>query len=308
VPERGIDGNTNGNYYESNSVFHTGEGDESPWWEVDLLATTPVDKVVIWNRTDGVGERFNNSKIVLLDENRKSIWEQTIAEAPKANGEYAASSAQSLKFTAAVADFTQEGYNAADVLTAKASNSKGWAVGGKTGEPHWLGLFPEARVDVPANSQLQLIIEQSFKTENLLLGKFRVSLSASARAQEVAQTPKAILDLLAIPKDARTPDQAAELATWYFVNAAPELAAQRAQRAKVHTDLANLKAETSVPVFKELAGDARRKTKLQHRGIYTDLGDEVTEGVPAAFLKSGEVAPRRIASHSRSGSSAGTTR
>ena len=292
VPERGIDGNTNGNYFESNSVFHTGEGDESPWWEVDLLATTPVDKVVIWNRTDGVGERFNNSKIVLLDENRKSIWEQTVAEAPKANGEYAASSAQGLKLTAAVTDFTQAGFNAADVLAAKANNAKGWAVGGKTGEPHWLALFPEAQVDVLANSQIQLIIEQSYKTENLLLGKFRVSSSASPRAMEVAQTPKNILDLLAIAKDARTPEQAAELATWYFVNAAPELAAQRAQRAKVHTDLTNLKAETSVPVFKELTGDARRKTKLQHRGIYTDLGDEVTAGVPAAFLKSGEAAPK----------------
>jgi cytochrome c553 len=39
----------------------------------------------------------------------------------------------------------------------------------------------------------------------------------------------------------------------------------------------------SVPVFEELAGDKRRKTQIQLRGNWQNLGDEVVEGVPAAF-------------------------
>ena len=35
--------------------------------------------------------------------------------------------------------------------------------------------------------------------------------------------------------------------------------------------------------MKELAGAARRKTQLQFRGNFLDLGDEVSEGMPAAF-------------------------
>ena len=292
VPERGNDGNTNGNYYEANSVFHTEDGRDDPWWEVDLQALTPVDKVAIWNRTDAAGDRFANSKIVLLDENRKPVWEQAITEAPKANAEYAASAALGLKFSTAVADFSQDGFPAESVLTAKAEPSKGWAIGGKQGEPHWLVLFPESAAEIPANSQIQLVIEQTSQHESHLLGKFRVSVSASPRAIEVARTPTRVRELLAITTEARTPEQASELATWYFANAAPELAVQRAQRTKTHTDLLNLKADTSVPVFRELAGEARRKTRLQHRGTYTDLGDEVPEGVPTAFIPQGSEIPR----------------
>jgi hypothetical protein len=39
----------------------------------------------------------------------------------------------------------------------------------------------------------------------------------------------------------------------------------------------------TVPVLQELAGDTRRVTKIQLRGNWQNLGDEVVEGVPAAF-------------------------
>src|SRR5207247_2056786 len=39
----------------------------------------------------------------------------------------------------------------------------------------------------------------------------------------------------------------------------------------------------SVPIFRELTGDKRRKTHIQFRGNYLALGDEVTEALPAAF-------------------------
>ncbi len=291
APQRAIDGNTNGNYFESNSVTHTAVADD-PWWEVDLQSATSIDKVVLWNRTDGAGDRLANSKIVLLDENRKSVWEQAIVEAPKVSQEYAASAAVGLKFSAAVADYSQPNFSAEQVLTAKSEPNKGWAIGGALGQPHWLVLVPEAATEIPANCQLQLVIEQNSQHESHVLGKFRISASTSPRAVEVARTPTLIRDILAVAADQRTPEQTTALQAWYFTNLAPELAIARERKTKLTTDLANLKPETSVPVFKELAEGARRKTMLQHRGNYQDLGDEVTEGVPAAFLPQGTKMPK----------------
>ncbi len=285
------DGNTNGQYFEGKSVSHTATADD-PWWEVDLLSLVPVDKVVLWNRTDGAGDRLANSKIVLLDENRQPVWEQAITEAPKVSQEYAASAARGLKFSAAVADYTQPNFAPEQVLTEKPDPNKGWAVGGSLGQPHWLVLVPEAATEIPAGSQIQLVIEQQSKNENHVLGKFRISTSTSPRAVEVARTPASIRDVLAIATEKRTPEQATALQSWYLANIAPELATARERKAKLTTDLANLKPETSVPVFQELTEGARRKTMLQHRGNYLDLGDEVAEGVPAAFLPPGAEMPK----------------
>ena len=55
--------------------------------------------------------------------------------------------------------------------------------------------------------------------------------------------------------------------------------------------LAALKPDTTVPVFRELAGDERRKTYVQHRGNFLVLGKEVSEGVPKAFHRLPEGVP-----------------
>src|SRR5262249_28228303 len=76
------DRNTNGDYYGSKSTTHTKQ-ESNPWWEVKLAALSPVDQVVVWNRTDGnVGVRLAGFKLLLLDDERKVVWQQTIAEAP----------------------------------------------------------------------------------------------------------------------------------------------------------------------------------------------------------------------------------
>ena len=52
-----------------------------------------------------------------------------------------------------------------------------------------------------------------------------------------------------------------------------------------------IKPDTTVPVLRELATASRRKTQIQHRGNYLDLGKEVAEGVPTAFPTLPEGAP-----------------
>ena len=56
--------------------------------------------------------------------------------------------------------------------------------------------------------------------------------------------------------------------------------------------LDEIKPETTVPIQRDLAGKARRTTRLQRRGSFLDLGDEVSEGVPEAIFPLPAAGPR----------------
>ncbi|MBD3674259.1 MAG: DUF1553 domain-containing protein [Planctomycetaceae bacterium] len=94
-----IDGNTDGHYFDAKSTTHT-KSSNDPWWEVDLGSEREIDKVVVWNRTDGsVYSRLNNFRILLINEQQKegkavreTVWTQEVKEAPKVSAEYAVDS------------------------------------------------------------------------------------------------------------------------------------------------------------------------------------------------------------------------
>jgi hypothetical protein len=48
--ELAVDGNTDGDFSKG-STTHTMNG-TNEWWELDLGAVTPVERLVLWNRTD----------------------------------------------------------------------------------------------------------------------------------------------------------------------------------------------------------------------------------------------------------------
>ncbi|QDT35518.1 DUF1553 domain-containing protein [Thalassoglobus polymorphus] len=70
-----VDGNTDGDFFESKSTTHTNR-DASPWWEVDLGATYQIDRISVWNRNDSpnIGKRLDDFRVVLLDEKRNPTW------------------------------------------------------------------------------------------------------------------------------------------------------------------------------------------------------------------------------------------
>lgn len=78
--DKAIDGDTNGNFLEG-STTHT-NGENNPWWEVDLLKDKELTKVVIWNRTDSNQRRLDGFKLSILDANRKAVWETEVPKAP----------------------------------------------------------------------------------------------------------------------------------------------------------------------------------------------------------------------------------
>jgi hyaluronoglucosaminidase len=68
VPERAVDGNTNGNW-GAGSVTHTAEdGSPEPWWQADLEEEVPIHSVHLWNRTDCCSERLSDSYVLISSE------------------------------------------------------------------------------------------------------------------------------------------------------------------------------------------------------------------------------------------------
>jgi azurin/glucose/arabinose dehydrogenase len=85
--DRAIDGKTGGNYYD-NSVTHTAENVDQPWWELDLGSEQPIDSLTIWNRTDGpYWNRMEGFELTVLDAKRGEVFKKSGIPASKdANG------------------------------------------------------------------------------------------------------------------------------------------------------------------------------------------------------------------------------
>lgn len=70
--QRAIDGNTNP-IYSAGGQTHTPEDGQDPWWEVDLGAEYPVERVSIFNRTEGFENRLDGFTLKVLDANREEV-------------------------------------------------------------------------------------------------------------------------------------------------------------------------------------------------------------------------------------------
>jgi hypothetical protein len=73
VPSRAIDCNNDG-VYGNGSITHTAVGDAAPWWELDLLTTATIHRIVLWNRSDCCSDRLSNFRASLLDDERAVVW------------------------------------------------------------------------------------------------------------------------------------------------------------------------------------------------------------------------------------------
>ncbi len=276
-----IDGNTDGDY-QKRSTTHT-QTEDNPWWELDLQSSQPVDRIEIWNRTDnGLHTGLKDFRIVLLDENRKVVWETTVAKSPNPNSGYGVSGARGITFAAAYADFSQDGFAAANVLNTKEPENSGWAIAPHVAQSHSLTLIPQAPLEVPMGSTLNIKIEQLSKHVNHTLGHFQIAVTEDERASEYATTPAPIRAILDLPNSARTDAQGATLSK-YYLTITPEFKEQRTKLAQLQKQLAEIKPHTTVPIMRELAAEKQRTTNIQLRGNYLAKGAEVTAGVPAAF-------------------------
>ncbi|HLX65261.1 MAG TPA: DUF1553 domain-containing protein [Planctomycetota bacterium] len=294
--KRAIDGNTDGDYFKSNSVSHTGIGDNL-WWEVDLKREHAIEGITVWNRTDGGnGAKLKDAHVIVLDKTRSEVWRGEIKDPPSQSKALDTGGARTIQFASALADAEHNGYDAdAVVRDADPKNAKnakknpkadkpGWNINFADGKTHALTLIASAPADVPAGATLHVSILQDGlrKLDDDLKERFRISTTSDARAAEWSRTPENVVQAIVVSPDKRSPAQRDELTHFYLSTLAPELKTERANLVSLKKQLDEMKPN-SVPVMRELAGDKRRKTKIQFRGNYLSLGDEVSEGVPAAF-------------------------
>lgn len=288
--KRAIDGRTDGEYAKG-SVSHTA-GQDDPWWEVDLGAAKNLERIAVWNRTDGnVANRLDGFRVVALDANRQPVWESgTQAKAPAKNQDFAIAGPRSLTFSAAYADHEQEGFPAAALIKAT-KDKPGWAVGGSADKPHALTLLLKAPAGIETGSTLRITVEQKSAQKQHTLGAFRVSATGDARIAQIASLPGAVADALRQPAAERSAASLKAVVDHYVRNVAKESAADRAKLAALIKERDAIKPVT-VPIMQELAEKDRRKTQIQRRGNWQDLGDEVGPGVPSAFNPFPDDAPK----------------
>ncbi|HWA97773.1 MAG TPA: PVC-type heme-binding CxxCH protein [Pirellulales bacterium] len=101
---RAIDGKKDGSFGAGGQT-HTEENTNKPWWELDLGRDEPIEKIVIYNRTDGdLGNRMNNFRLTVLDSRGRQVLkaDKNKAPAPMAEFVLASDDARSLVRQAAM--------------------------------------------------------------------------------------------------------------------------------------------------------------------------------------------------------------
>ncbi|MFO0922673.1 MAG: DUF1553 domain-containing protein [Pirellulales bacterium] len=291
---RAIDGNVSGKYTDQ-STTHTASS-KDPWWEVDLLENRSVEQIVVHNRTDdSVFSRLSGAKILVLDANRNELWSGAIEKATKKPEKQTVRDQPVWKWTAATADYEQEGFAAAGVLDQNADT--GWAVGGSLDRPHSLTLVRDSSTPESASNRQSLSIENEGKPSQKLrlelqfeskhakhiLRRFRVAWTDDPHMQERSEVAAPWLALVLKKRSDRTEEDAQKLAVYYQRDRSPRYAAMRKEWKDLTKRIADQKPSTSVPIQKELDAAQRRKTFVHVRGNYRVQGEVVEAGVPMAF-------------------------
>ncbi|MCB1228824.1 MAG: DUF1553 domain-containing protein [Verrucomicrobiae bacterium] len=276
-----IDGITDGNF-SAHKTTHTAE-ETNPWWEVDLGSEVPIDRIVLWNRTDGgTASRIEGYTIQLLDGARRLVWEETGQRAPEKNAEWALSGERQLHFATATADFSTDKYPVSAAAGAVSRNLAGWDVTPRQNEPNEAVFVLGAPVEVAAGDKLTVTLNHDYNYGGqLTLGRFRISLTSDPSLPKRGQLPPDILRLVDKGESERTEAEAKKLAD-YFRGVAPSLSKIRTEIASLQKKRDAIKTPT-VPVMAELPAAQHRETRIQVRGNFMDLGDKVIHGVPAAF-------------------------
>ncbi|NBV32785.1 MAG: DUF1553 domain-containing protein, partial [Proteobacteria bacterium] len=173
-----------------------------------------------------------------------------------------------VKFKAVFATSATGGYEPQTVVGLKVtdtanSRNKGWSVAASP-KPQTLTLLPEKPIALKLGDSLRIELDQRSRKKEQHLTAFSLQYTGDARAETLAATPVNLLPV-------------------------------RKELADAKIKLAALKPNT-VPILRELGAEKKRTTKVQIRGNYLNLGDEVAPGTPSVLppLPAGTV-PDRLA-------------
>jgi hypothetical protein len=274
-----IDGDTNGHYSEAKSTTHTGT-ENNPWWEVDLGSESPIDRIVVWNRTDGnLGTRLAGYRVQLLDAAHKVVWQEAPSGVPNPQRELAISGVRNVGLASAVADFSQAGFAVESATQGTDLATKGWAIAPQTGKSHWAAFIAAAPIAGLKNPLLRFTLQQQFEQPRHTLGRFRLSATTDRSVLKRTGISAEILALVDTPAAERSAAQQAKLAAHYRT-LAPSLKPLRDEIAALEKARPTPPA---VPVMQELPIEKRRATHIMVKGNFLSPGEAVEPALPSAF-------------------------
>ena len=276
--DRAIDGDTDGNYF-ANSVTHCAIEDD-PWWELDFGKAQQVERVRVWNRTDGnLQPRLSGAVVELLDEQRNLIATSHIAKGPLENTDWLTAQPSELRISSVTADFEQKDYTAA--MAVDGNPQTGWAIGPRQGRAHELHLH----FDCPTGpGLLEVTLEQNYGSQHVL-GHFGLSWTNLAEPPQLLpkELKKALLEAPDIGQSRNKADEEhLALLREHFRSLDPGIQDLNDQVAQIDEAIERL-AVPRTPVLVALPPDRYRKTHILAMGNFLDPKEEVTAATPAAF-------------------------
>lgn len=137
------------------------------------------------------------------------LHEFRLSVAPKADP----GKAESIGFQNATATFSQESWSAAGAVDG--NEATGWAVSPQFNQSHTATFETKATAGAAGGSVLTFTLSQQFADGKHLLGRFRISVTASPRPFGDGQLPADVAAALAVAGDKRTAEQKTALANYF---------------------------------------------------------------------------------------------
>ncbi|MEM9021518.1 MAG: DUF1553 domain-containing protein [Planctomycetota bacterium] len=286
-----IDGITDGNF-EQSMTTHTAI-EQNPWWEVDLGQAKPIEKVVVFNRTDpNTPGRLSGATVTLLDAERNPVWQGVIESATAEPMAFETTGRQRVRFTSATATYQHPEWPAALAVDDAGAKGKGWAIHPEQGKDHLAIFETGSDIGFEGGTTLRFTIVQNHGRQHTL-GRFRLSVTDGPRP--VPTLPSDVQSILAIADDERSEEQTRRI-NQYFIEAAPQAQAIREKIQGLERQLARLEGRVPTAlVMQELPADRQRETYLFNGGSFlAPMKDRgiMEPGTPAVFHAFPEEAPR----------------
>ncbi|MBL8852323.1 MAG: DUF1553 domain-containing protein, partial [Planctomycetaceae bacterium] len=204
-----------------------------------------------------------------------------------------------LQFANARADFSQEGFSAAQSIDGLRDDG-GWAIGGQNNKTHFLiGYFDEdsrvrlAAQAAPASLTVRLV-QQSSKEPHHTLGRFKVR-TLTGFDEHSLGLPESIRKVLLVAPAERGPEQADELLNYFagMDSMFRELQAAVDEFQKQSP----FKPEMTIPVLQERTAE-RRVTRVMRRGDFlspvSEVGPGALETLPPLISRTTDAPPDRL--------------
>ena len=198
-----------------------------------------------------------------------------------------------IPFNRADADYSQGGFNPAGVIDT--DKNTGWAVaGGDNGKSRVAIFVCTNPLALTGQTELKVTLKHESVHLQHNLGRFRISLTTNG-APRLDAPPAEVVAALSVAADKRTDAQQTQLRDYYRTKVSPQFASLKSA-----VDAAKKKVtdyENSLPVTMVMQDQPKpRESFVLTRGSYTQPGDKVSHGVPAALPPlAADAPPNRLA-------------